>query len=339
MSGLRGPRRPTRLPAPLAVLLLAAATLRCGDATAPGNAARAGTITASDVRRWVDRLADDSLRGRDTPGPEIEQAAAALGAWLAGLGLRPAFPGQAYVLHYPTPLSLADSAPIVGAALPGSDSALAGEFLVVIAHLDAKGLVPPVGTDSICNGADDNASGTAAVLELAEAFAGTAPRPRRSVLFLLVSGEERGLWGSQWFVDHPTVPLASIVAVVNLDMIGRNAPGAVQAGGLDLSTLGTAVARAALEHPEVGLTVSPGPTSGSDHVPFWSKGIPFVFLFAGLHADYHRPTDAPATVDADKAARVARLAFYAALAAADADARPEWLTTAAPPAAARGDRP
>ena len=338
----RGPRPPAPGAgrAALAVALLAAATLRCSEATAPADAARAETITAADMRRWVERLADDSMRGRATPSPEIERAATTLGAYLAGLRLLPAFPAQAFVAHFPAPpYSVTDSAPLVGAVLRGSDPALADEYVVVVAHLDAKGLVTPVGTDSICNGADDNASGSAGVLELAEAFAGTAPHPRRSLLFLLVSGEEHGLWGSQWYVDHPSVPLASIVAVVNLDMISRNDPGALQVGGLDLSTLGTTVAQAALAHPEVRLTLSPGQTTGSDQVPFWSKGIPFVFLFAGLHADYHRPTDEPATIDADKAARVARLAFFAALTTANADARPEWLTAAAPPAAAREHAP
>lgn len=334
------PRR--RWTGALATLGLAAAlSVHCSDSTSPGDASLAATITAAEIQHWVDRLADDSMRGRATPSPGIETGATTIAAYLGGLGLAPAFPGQQFVARYPAPptAGAGDSAPVVGAILPGSDGRLGSEYVVIIAHLDGKGIGIAIGTDSIYNGADDNASGSAGVLELAEAFAGSSPHPRRSLLFLLVTGEERGLWGSQWYVDHPTVPLSSIVAVVNLDMISRNGPGAVQAGGMDLSTLGVRLADASAAHPEIGLDVTPGPTGGSDHVPFWSRGIPFLFFFTGLHADYHQPTDEPWRIDADKAARVTRLAFHATLMVADADARPEWLAGAAAAAAARRGTP
>jgi len=168
------------------------------------------------------------------------------------------------------------------------------------------------------------------VLELAEAFVGMAPHPRRSLLFLLVTGEERKYWGSQWYVDHPGIPLSAVVGVVNLDMIGRNGRDSVLVGGRSLSTMGYTFTTALEAHPELGFTVvSPGPQSGSDFVPFWAEGIPWLHFFTGLHADYHKPSDDASRIDADKAARVTQLAFHTALMVANADGRPEWLAGAA----------
>ena len=336
------PRSPVPARAALAALI-AVASLRCGESTSPGNAARAETITASDMRRWIERLADDSMRGRATPSPEIEQAATTIAAYLRRLGLRPGFPGDRYILHYPAPptdSTATDSAPIVAAVLPGRDPALSAQYVAFVAHLDGLGVGPEIGGDSIYNGADDNASGVAAVLEIAEAFVGTDPLPRRSLLFLLVSGEELKYWGSLWYVDHPSVPLADIAGLENLDMIGRNGRDTVRVGGRDLTTMGWTFSAALEAHPELGFTVvAPSPQSGSDFVPFWVMGVPWLHFFTGLHADFHKPSDEPSRVDADKAARVARLAFHTALMVSNADARPIWLTSPAPPAASRRDGP
>ena len=327
------PHRPMRAPSLLAAALLATATVGCHEPTSPGNAAVASTITAARVQHWVERLAHDSMLGRDTPSPQLDAAAATIAAYLRQLGLRPVFPGGGYVQRYPTPpadSASPDSAPNVAALLPGSDPQLSDQYVVLVAHMDGSGIVAPVGTDSICNAADDNASGTAGVLELAAAFARTDPRPRRPLLFILVSGEERKYWGSQWYVDHPAIPLASVVGVVNLDMIGRNGRDSVKVGGVSFSTMGYTFTTALAAHPELGFKVaSPGPQSGSDFVPFWVEGIPWLHFFTGLHADYHRPSDEPAHLDPDKAARVTRLAFHTTLMVANADARPEWLPSPA----------
>jgi hypothetical protein len=330
-------RRNTAPPALAFAAFLACSATGCHEPTSPGNAARASTITAADIQGWVTRLADDSTRGRDTPSPELDEAATVIAAYFARLGLVPAFPESSYIARYPTPPggSGPDSAPNVGGILLGSDPALVSEYVVLIAHLDHLGVGPPAGTDSVYNGADDNASGTAGVLELAEAFVGTNPRPRRSLIFLLVTGEEDGYWGSQWYVDHPPVPLGSIVGVLTLDMISRNGADSIQVGGLDLSTMGLRVSEVLHGHPELGFrTVLPGPQGGSDFVPFWTHGIPWVFLFTGLHPDYHTPRDEPDRIDADKAARVTRLAFHTTLLVANTSARPQWLSSLAPPAGA-----
>ncbi len=330
-------RPPVPVRAALAAALLAVASLRCGDATSPGNAARANTITASDVKRWVDRLADDSMRGRDTPSPEIEQAATTIAAYFRQLGLRPGFPGGRYVSHYPAPptdTAATDSGPNVAAVLPGSDPSLSGQYVVYIAHLDGLGIGPEIGGDSVYNSADDNASGVAALLEIAEAFVGADPLPRRALLFLLVSGEELKYWGSQWYVDHPSVPLADIAGLLDLDMIGRNGKDTVRVGGTDLTTMGWTFTTAYEAHPELGFrVVAPSPQSGSDFVPFWAEWVPWLYFFTGLHADFHKPTDEPSRIDTDKVARVARLAFHTGLMVSNAGGRPTWLTRAAPPAA------
>ena len=223
----------------------------------------------------------------------------------------------------------ADRAPNVVAVLPGRDPLLRDEYVVVSAHMDhvgeARGLA-----DSVFNGADDNASGTAALLEIARALAGLPPaaRPRRSVLFLAVSGEEHGLLGSGWFVEHPTIPLARVVANVNLDMIGRNAPDSVVGVGLELSTLGSD-ARAAASGPH-GLALVPDPHPDenhfrcSDQYSFARVGIPGVMLSSGPHEDYHRASDEASRLDAEKAARVARLALDLVRRVADAPERPRW---------------
>ena len=304
-----------------------AAAAACREPPSGVNAGRAETITAAHVAEWVGRLAADSMRGRETPSVGLESAASTIAAYFQGLGLHPAFPAASYIARYATPEykgTPASTAPNVGAVLEGSDPALSREYLVLIAHMDGKGVREPVNGDSICNGADDNASGTAALLEMAEALAGTDPHPRRSVLFLVVSGEEHGFWGTIAFLAAPTVPVANIVAVVNFDMISRNSPDSVFGSGMEASTLGDRLVEVEAAQPETRLAVTPGPLGGSDHVPFWQQGVPFLMFFAGLHADYHTPFDEAGRIDADKAARVTRLAYYLALRIGDETARPQW---------------
>jgi Zn-dependent M28 family amino/carboxypeptidase len=196
--------------------------------------------------------------------------------------------------------------------------------------MDHLGVGRPVGGDSVYNGADDNASGTAGVMALAVAFAAQPRRPRRSVLFLAVSGEERGLLGSRAFVAQPSVSLDSIVGLVNLDMIGRNRPDSVYLNGWGKSSISDLVRRLAMAHQELGLAVGPDvedrphTPADSDHYPFQHEGVPYVFFYTGGHADYHRPSDEPARMDADKAARVTRLALYTLWVMADQRAHPKW---------------
>jgi peptidase M28-like protein len=304
----------------------AAAALAVAAAAAPGYA-QAKRISAARVAEIVGVLADDSMRGRATPSRELEEAATYAALALQRAALRPAGDGGGYQQRFPV---RGTSAPNVVAVLPGADRQLADEYVLVIAHLDHIGVGRPVRGDSIYNGADDNASGTAGAIALAEAFASAEQRPRRSLLFILTSGEERGLLGSRWYVQHPTVPLSRIVALVNMDMIGRNRPDSVWLNGWGKSTAAETVVREATAHPELGLGVGPDDEdrpltpADSDHWPFQRRGVPYAFLYTGTHPDYHLPGDEPAKLDADKAARVARLAYYAVEAMANARERPQW---------------
>jgi hypothetical protein len=231
------------------------------------------------------------------------------------------------------PLHTLDDArpPNVAAVLRGSDPELRDTYVVFSAHMDHIGVgQPDARGDSINNGADDNASGTAALLAMAQAFASLPQAPRRSVIFLAVSGEEKGLLGSRWFADNPTVPLESMVANVNMDMIGRGGRDTVVVIGKEYSSLGPLVRRVAADYPEIGLTVSPDIWPGqrfffrSDHFNFARKEIPSLFFFTGVHEDYHRPSDTVEKIDTEKAARVARLAFLTAWEIAMDPSAPEW---------------
>src|SRR5690606_6611656 len=145
-----------------------------------------------------------------------------------------------------------------------------------------------------------------------------------------VRGEEKGLLGSRYYSDNPTVPLESIVANINVDMIGRNAPDSIVVIGQEYSSLGPLVNEVAAERPELGLTVAPDiwPQERfffrSDHFNFARKEIPALFFFAGVHEDYHRPSDHVEKIDTDKAARVARLIFYTAYEIATRADAPRW---------------
>ena len=213
----------------------------------------------------------------------------------------------------------------------GSDPALAGTYIVLTAHFDHVGVGPPDATgDSIFNGADDNASGTAALMQIGAALAALPTAPRRSIVLLAVSGEEKGLLGSAYYAEHPTVPGEDIIANINLDMIGRNHPDTLHAIGEEFTTIGALAHRVAREHPELGLVLAPDPAPEeqaflrSDHFSFVEKGIPALFFTTWLHDDYHLPSDTPDLIDQDKTARVARLVFHLTLEIANSDGEPRW---------------
>lgn len=194
--------------------------------------------------------------------------------------------------------------------LPGSDPELSNEVVVYSAHYDHLG----VGSDGeIYNGADDNASGSSALIEIAEAFS-EGPRPARSILILHVSGEEKGLLGSAWFVDHNPLPgKMKIVADINLDMVSRNDPDKIgitpSPEHKHWSTLNVSAARACAEEglePTYDVDRFYGRT---DSYNFAKIGIPAIFFFAGVHDDYHRASDESHTVNFSKAAAVSRVAY------------------------------
>ncbi len=222
------------------------------------------------------------------------------------------------------------SAPNVVGILEGSDPVLKNEYVVFSGHMDHVGFRSGVEGDSIWNGADDDASGTIGVVELAEAFAMLEPRPKRSMVFLVVSGEEKGLWGSAHYADNPSVPIEQLVANMNADMIGRNWPDTIVAIGKEHSDLGTTMNRVNQEHPELKMTAIDDiwPEENfyrrSDHYNFARKGVPILFFFNATHEDYHRASDEVEKIDAEKTARIVKLMFYLGLEVANAAERPKW---------------
>jgi hypothetical protein len=292
----------------------------------------AGTITAADLRTRIAILASDSLRGRRTPSPGLEAAAAYLAREFQRLRLEPRGDHGSYLQRYPLEYgNPAARPPNVVGVLMGADPQLRDTYIVFSAHLDHLGVgAPDARGDSIYNGADDDASGSSAVVELAEAFAALPAPPRRSLLFLAVSGEENNLLGSRHFSEHPPVAVTSLIANINIDMIGRNARDTVVAIGQEYSSLGPEAQRVAREHPELGLTVAPDlwPSEGlffrSDHFNFVRKHVPAIFFFAGLHEDYHQPSDEVEKIDTDKVARITRLIFFLGAAMANAEQPPHW---------------
>ncbi|MFC1659873.1 M28 family peptidase [Gemmatimonadota bacterium] len=215
--------------------------------------------------------------------------------------------------------------------LEGSDPELRDEYIVYSAHMDHVGTGRPNEQgDSIYNGADDDASGTILVVEVAEAMAMLADRPKRSMIFLGVSGEERGLWGSRFFAENPPVPLEQIVANLNADMVSRNWPDTVVAIGKEHSDLGETLNRVNEAHPELHMIAIDDiwPEQNfyrrSDHFNFARRGVPILFFFTGVHEDYHRPTDDVSRMDAEKGARISQLLFYLGLELGNAPERPQW---------------
>ncbi|MGH7518550.1 MAG: M28 family peptidase [Gemmatimonadales bacterium] len=222
-----------------------------------------------------------------------------------------------------------ESAPNTIGILEGSDPKLKHEYVLFTAHMDHIGITPGA-ADSINNGADDDASGTTGVIELAEAFSQPGARPKRSLVFMTVSGEEKGLWGSHYWSEHPTVPIKDVVADINIDMIGRNWPDTIVAIGREHSDLGATLAKVNQQHPELRMTAidDQWPEERfyfrSDHYNFARKGVPILFFFNGVHEDYHQPSDAPAKVNAEKESRILRLVYYLGREVANAPQRPRW---------------
>ena len=256
-----------------------------------------------------------------------------------------ALPASARV-HTISAHTSADSPNILG-EIAGSDPVLRNQFVVYSAHVDHLGICPPKNGDNVCHGALDNASGTASLLEIAHAFASLPKAPRRSVLFLFVTGEEMGLLGSDYFANFPTVSRQAIVADINID----GAPGLLYPMK-DLVALG--VEHSSLEQPaqsaaaRIGYLLSPDPEPEenmfirSDQYSFVQQGIPAVFIGDGIHAvdpavdglkmqkewavtKYHTPLDnMDQLLDYDSGARASRVNFLLGYEVAQQEAAPAW---------------
>jgi Zn-dependent M28 family amino/carboxypeptidase len=229
------------------------------------------------------------------------------------------------------------------AVLEGSDPVLKNEYVAVGAHYDHVGIGTPANGDAIYNGADDDGSGTVATLAIAEAFA-RGPRPKRSILFVWHAGEEKGLLGSRYFTENPTVPLSQIITQLNIDMIGRTRkendkpanmtllkPGEVFLIGSKMMSAELGELSESVNKSYLNLTFNykyddPNDPERffyrSDHYNYAKKGIPIIFYFSGVHEDYHRPSDSVEKIDYQNMEKIARAIYATAWALANRTERP-----------------
>jgi hypothetical protein len=312
-----------------------------------GHGGRPGTAWLDrDGHPWLDNpLAFTATADADAAESFFARAPRRLDQILAeaGHGLRPrgfALGREARITVAPSIDTRFDSENVI-ALLPGTDPALAHEYVLLMAHLDHLGICRPEGApDRICNGAMDNATGVATLIEVARAMSRPGNRPRRPVIFAAVTAEEEGLHGSEYLARNPVVD-GRIVGVVNLDMpILTYDFSDVIAFGAEHSTLGPIVQRAAAR---MHVTLSPDPLpqeslfTRSDHFEFVKAGVPSVFLMTGFAGEgrerftdflahrYHSPADDMSQpIDWRAGARFAQLNYLIAREIADGDQAPMW---------------
>lgn len=300
----------------------------------------ATTITAKDLGKHLFIYASDEFEGRDTGEPGQKKAVEYLKNFYIAQNIASPLGGTNYFQKVPAAflsnnrrgIKLKDSENVL-AFIKGSEKP--DEIVVISAHLDHEG----VKDGEIYNGADDDGSGTVAILEIAEAFkkaekAGKGPK--RSILFLHVTGEEKGLLGSKYYTENPIFPLANTVTDLNIDMVGRiddrhkDDPNYVYLIGsdklsTDLHNISEAVNK---KYMNINLDYKYNDENDpnrfyyrSDHYNFAKHNIPIIFYFNGTHADYHKPTDTPDKINYDLLENRTRLVFYTAWEIANREAR------------------
>jgi len=287
-------------------------------------------ITANELRAHVSFLAADVLEGRDTPSRGLDVAAEYIASEFRRAGLEPLGDDG----YFQTTTFKDAKVRNVAAILRGSDAKADERYIVVSAHYDHLGIDPKLEGDRIFNGANDDASGTASVLTLAEAFARLPQRPRRSILFLAFWGEEKGLVGSRYYVAHPLVPLARTIADFNLEHIGRtdDQDGAqlrkLSVTGFDYSSLTAWLQRAG---GDTGVEIVErdkysGPLfNASDNLSFARAGVPAHSICAAFYfPDYHKPGDEWPKLDYENMEAVVRTIAVAVERLADSRETVEW---------------
>jgi len=292
------------------------------------------SISTHDLKMHMEFLASDELEGRNTGEPGLQIAARYLAVQARRLGLQPADPDNDFFQLF-TILERAYDREHSQAAIitPGSDPVLKNEVVIYVAHFDHLGTD---GRGGVFNGADDNASGTVALIEIAEAFMKEKKRPGRSVGFLWVSAEEIGLFGSQYFAGNPLIPTGKTSAVINLDMLGRtktvedetcSMQGLTIMGGDTVKVIGGLqsvvlmdINKKTLEEMDMyGNYTYNDPDHPdryfyrSDHISFARKDIPVLFYSTGTHRDYHQVTDIEERIDYNKFLKMTRFCYKVGL--------------------------
>jgi Zn-dependent M28 family amino/carboxypeptidase len=307
-----GVARSSRLEQLVAARRAGARALLLIDETVPAVAATAAPVAI--VSGSITRAAAAALLGRS---PDA----------LVGPVSRAAVPGVRVRLRVDLAPEERRAANVIG-VVPGADPARAGEVVVIGAHYDHLGREGEV----VYHGADDNASGTAVVLGLAQSLA--ASRPPRTLVFVLFAGEELGLLGSDHQVRHPSVvPVERMAAMLNFDMVGRLDGRRLLVGGVDTGGGFRGLVEAAATEAGLDVDARASGTGPSDHTRFNAAGVPVLFFHSGSHADYHRPSD---TADRIDAAGMARIAHMGRILAARIAAGPRPVFARVPDSAPRG---
>jgi Zn-dependent M28 family amino/carboxypeptidase len=323
---------------------IAALTVSCNSAqntsTASKNMTRvdyANTITAEDLKEHLYIFAGDEMQGRMTGTEGQKMAAEYLRSFYKEEGIQAPQGAEDYYQEIPasyfTRLSEPQDSENVVAFIEGSE--YPNEVIVLSAHYDHVG----TRDGKIYNGADDDGSGTVSMLEMAEAFqmaANNGNRPKRSILFLHVTGEEIGLYGSKYYTENPLYPLANTVANLNTDMIGRidpdkkDNPNYVYLIGSDKLSQELHDVSEAVNEKYINLELDYKYNDEndpnrfyyrSDHYNFAKNNIPIIFYFNGVHEDYHKHTDTPDKIEYELMAKRARLIFQTAWEVANRDER------------------
>lgn len=342
----------------LALTVLAACSRRVSIETG-ATARRGAPADSASVYNALSVLAADSMEGRMTATPGATRAARWIGSRMQSIGLspagdsgyfqrvplvmmrranqpnarlRPALAASWEALDTVPAARRASGVNVVG-ILQGNDPALKDEVILVDAHYDHIGIGAPVNGDSIYNGADDDASGTIAVLEIARVLA-AGPKPKRTVIFVATVGEEEGLLGTRWYIQHPVRPLDRTVANLEIEMIGR--PDSLAGGrgkawltGYERSTMGEMLAKSGIP-----IVADARPSQQffmrSDNIAFAYLGIPAHTLSTyNMHTDYHQPSDDMRGVDAGHMAQVIQAATRAVRLLADGE-KPAWKPNGRP---------
>lgn len=324
------------------VFALAANMLSCGSQQKSveniNPTKYANSITASELKDHLYIFASDEFEGRDTGEPGQKKAAEYLKTEYKQLSIPSPIGGDDYYQEVPgsyfTRGQIKNTENVL-AFIEGSQKP--EEVLVISSHYDHVGIDDE---GNIYNGADDDGSGTVAILEIAEAFAQAKKDgngPKRSILFLNVTGEEKGLVGSKYYSENPIFPLENTVANLNIDMIGRIGNGMENSGdyvyligsdklSTELHNLSEAVNK---KYMNLNLDYTYNDDNDpnrfyyrSDHYNFAKHDIPVIFYFNGVHADYHKPTDTPDKINYELLEKRAKLIFYTAWEIANRAERP-----------------
>ncbi len=309
-----------------------------GDISAADEAELTPAIHERELRAHVYRLASPEFLGRRGPG--AARTSRHLVDAFQKLKLRPAF-GDSYYQSIPSLLNEGtDKASVigrnVGALLPGSDPKLKDEWILLCAHYDHLGKQGK----TLYPGADDNATGVAMLLEVAEYFALTKDKPRRTIAFLSFDQEETGLRGSTYFAAHPPMPLRQLKACLTADMLGRSMANVMDEYvfvlGSECSTrLRTLVEKTrppeGLKIGRLGADLVGTRIARSDYGPFRDRNVPFLFFSTGQHPDYHSPSDLPERVDYRKLQRISLYIRDMLKRLANEDESPSWNDKPLPP--------